>query len=191
MRDHSLNETEYMTTFSGRLLTLWDPQPEQIDIEDIAQALSNLCRFTGHCREFYSVAQHSVLVSYHVRPELAFQGLMHDAQEAYINDLSRPIKHHPDMTPYRLLEDGLEEVIRAKYGLPRFLDPNVKCVDNLIVVDEGRALLDPTLEWLKVNPCMGIKIVPWGPKEAREAFIERFVWLTAMKELGFGGQVRL
>src|SRR5258708_302056 len=82
----------WMQTYTGRAYWPADPRAEDVCIEDIAHALSLLCRYTGHCKRFYSVAEHSILISQVVPPEYAFFGLMHDAQEAYINDLARPIK---------------------------------------------------------------------------------------------------
>ena len=88
----------YLQTVSGRFVNPFDPDPEQIDIDDIARALANVCRFGGHTRHFYSVAQHSVIVSRLVEErggdiEDTFAALMHDASEAYLGDMPHPIKH--------------------------------------------------------------------------------------------------
>jgi len=174
----TLDQSVYMTTFSGVRFTMFDPQVDQINLEDIAQALSMLCRFTGHVTEFYSVAQHSVMVSRLLPAHLAFQGLLHDAQEAYINDLSRPVKHHPGMSAYRDLEQRLERTIRLRFGLPEKLDPLVKRVDDLIVVDEARRLLSPVPEWTTRHPRSGVNIDPWSPQVARGAFLWQFQHVT-------------
>ena len=81
----------YSMTASGLGFDPEDPKPEAIVIEDIAHALSNICRFGGHTGSFYSVAQHSVLVSLHTNAKFARAGLMHDASEAYIGDIIRPV----------------------------------------------------------------------------------------------------
>ena len=79
-------------TFTGKIIDPINPDPEDIDIRDIAHSLSQQCRFTGHTSEFYSVAEHSVLVSEAVPARDAALGLMHDATEAYLADLAKPIK---------------------------------------------------------------------------------------------------
>jgi len=82
----------YIQTLSGKKFSYQFATADDIDIEDIANALSNICRFAGHLPEFYSVAQHSVLVSQIVPPEFAFEALMHDAAEAYCQDIPAPLK---------------------------------------------------------------------------------------------------
>ncbi len=169
----SLDQSAFMTTYSGKVITVFDPKAEQIDITDIAQALSMLCRFTGHTSSFYSVAQHSVLVSMCLPSRLGLQGLLHDAQEAYIGDLSRPVKHHPGMQAYRELETRLEWVIRDHFDLPRDFDPMVKTIDNLIVIDEAKRFMS-NLDWTVGHPCLGLSIRPWSPEEAKSAFLDAF-----------------
>jgi hypothetical protein len=88
----------YLQTVSGRRVNPFDPDPEQLVVEDIARALANQCRFGGHCRVFYSVAQHSVIVAWLVEErggdvEDVFAALMHDAGEAYLGDMPHPMKH--------------------------------------------------------------------------------------------------
>jgi 5'-deoxynucleotidase YfbR-like HD superfamily hydrolase len=79
-------------TFTGKYVDPFNLQPEDIDIMDIAHALSNQCRFAGHTKRFYSVAQHCVQVTWNLEPELKIYGLLHDASEAYLIDLPTPIK---------------------------------------------------------------------------------------------------
>jgi len=86
---------DWMTTATGRKVWPLDLRPDEVDLEDIAIALSNLCRFGGRCRQFYSVAQHSLWVADQVkelRPELELCALLHDAAEAYVGDVVSPIK---------------------------------------------------------------------------------------------------
>ena len=108
----------YIQTSSGRWFNPFEPDPEQIDPGDIARALANVCRFGGHTRAFYSVAQHSVIVSELVEErggdvEDVFAALMHDATEAYLGDMPHPIKHRSPLgAAFKEAEDRLEAVLR-------------------------------------------------------------------------------
>lgn len=170
----------WITTFSGGQIYPLDARPEEIDFLDIAHALSQLCRYGGHCREFYSVAQHSCLVSdwvgLHGTPQLALWGLLHDASEAYLVDMPRPIKHSEGFEGYRATERALEIVIARKFNLPGDEMPDlVREADNRILLDERKALLaETTHDWgLNVEP-LGIGITPWAPKIAEANWLARF-----------------
>jgi len=109
------NWEPYIETQSGRKFTFLSPKPDDIDITDIAHALSQQCRYNGHCKTFYSVAEHSVLVASRLHPGIALAGLLHDAAEAYLSDIPSPIKHYlPD---YEKLEAGIEEAIFKKFHI--------------------------------------------------------------------------
>src|SRR5688500_14252940 len=109
----------YIRTYTGKEFYPLKPELDKIDIEDIAHALSNLCRFTGHTKQFYSVAQHSVLASEFVRvydnPHLNLFVLLHDASEAYICDISRPLKVQECFKPYLQYEKILQNQIYLNY----------------------------------------------------------------------------
>lgn len=129
----------WLLTASGRKFDPVDPQPDMIDLVDIAAGLSNECRFAGQCRFFYSVAQHSVLVSQLVPQEDAFEALLHDAAEAYIKDIPAPVKRLlPD---YRALEARIEGAIRARFGLPADESPSIKHADLVLLATERRDLM--------------------------------------------------
>lgn len=131
----------WLLTASGRRFDPVDPQPDMIDLVDIANGLSNECRFAGQCRFFYSVAQHSVLVSQAVPPDLAWEALLHDAAEAYIKDIPAPIKRLlPD---YRALEHKIDAAIRVRFGLPAIQNPAVKHADLVLLATERRDLMPP------------------------------------------------
>ena len=103
----------WILTNSGKHFDFADPQPDQIDILDIAQGLANECRYAGQCRVFYSVAQHSFLASQIVNPRLALEALLHDAAEAYCKDIPRPLKY---MLPeYQAIEARVESAIRERF----------------------------------------------------------------------------
>lgn len=121
------------TTFSGKLVNIHKPKPEMICIEDIAHALSNICRFNGHTPRHYSVAQHSIFVSNLMKQngenvEMRLHGLMHDAAEAYIQDIIKPLKHILG-GDYASIEHRFEMVICERFGLDMFKLRAVKNYD--------------------------------------------------------------
>jgi len=170
----------WIQTYVGIPFYPLDPRAEDINIIDIAHALSNLCRFAGHVNQFYSVAQHSVLVSLHCAPEDALWGLLHDASEAYCVDMPRPIKHSPGLIPYRKIEQDIMNCVAQRFGLP-FQEPeSVKQADLTLLYTEKRDLLTMHQDWgWKVEP-LPDPIVPLSPEQARMTFINRFLQLTDM-----------
>ncbi|MEM9221073.1 MAG: metal-dependent phosphohydrolase [Pseudomonadota bacterium] len=124
----------WIQTHTGVAFHILDPQPEDIAIEDIAHALSNTCRFVGHTNKFYSVAQHSVIISDHLPQHLKLAGLLHDASEAYLNDFARPFKKL--LIQYSGLEAWLMGAIANKFGFEYPFDPLVKQADTAILHDE-------------------------------------------------------
>lgn len=169
-------------TFSGLQVHLLHPAPEEITIEDIAHALAMQCRFTGHTRFHYSVAQHSFLASLIVPQEFAKEALLHDATEAYLCDLARPLKHFsPIGPPYLALEEKIDAVIRKKFGLPETMSPEVKKADNKLLFAEKEVLM-PRSEWTHkwdgepavADPIVASMIQRWIPKHAEEEFLHRY-----------------
>ena len=108
---HHKRVGNWMQTFSGRQFWPMDPKPEDVCILDIANSLGKICRYNGHCKKFYSVAEHSYYVSKYVEPQNALWGLLHDASEAYMCDLIRPLKNEPFARSFRLFENKIIEVI--------------------------------------------------------------------------------
>ena len=165
---------------SGRYLDLSHPNPDDILIEDIAHGLSNICRFTGQCRKFYSVAQHSVLVANKVmkeHPNLAMAALLHDAQEAYIGDISSPLKEM--IGGYGSIENRLARRIEDKF-CPLSAEDHAKALrvvkihDLRALATERRDLMHPGGTWdcLEGVEPYADPIVPWGPHKAKLAFLE-------------------
>lgn len=163
---------------SGKRFYPLRAQPEELEITDIAAGLSNMCRFAGHCRQFYSVAQHSVWVSRLCGPpELALWGLLHDASEAFIADIARPIKHLPELEGYRNFEKKLMEVVCLRFGLPFEQPAVVKTADNILAATEARDLMPHPLptDWI-LQPSHGYAVlpdtvIPMGPVQAYNFFL--------------------
>jgi hypothetical protein len=164
----------WIETYSGKIFHILKPKPDEVDIDDIAHALSNTCRFGGHCKVFHSVAEHSVLVSYMTKNPL--EGLLHDASEAYITDLPSPVKHQlPD---YKNIETGIMKVICKKFGLEYPLSPDVKDADVAQLKTEARNLLKSrgeswTDNWRSDRP-YGMVPKGWSPTLAKQNFLGRF-----------------
>lgn len=122
-----LHTERTIKTYSGHYIDVFNPDPDTIDVRDIAHALSLTARWGGHTRSFYSVGSHSIWVATNLPDEFKLEGLLHDATEAYIGDMPKPIKRHlPD---FNKLENNLDRAIRSKFGLPLEMSPEVKKVD--------------------------------------------------------------
>lgn len=153
---------------TGILFDVFNPKESDIDIEDISHALSNLCRYGGHCPKFYSVAQHCVLCSYQPgTPQERLEFLLHDASEAYLIDLPRPIKRN--MPNYIEIEEKLLKVIFGHYKLNYPLSKKVHEVDDLILHYEYEKFYDIIDENFEF----------WTPEESKQKFLARYYELTA------------
>lgn len=129
----------WILTRTGKHFDLVDPQPDMINVLDIAHGLSNCCRFAGQSHLFYSVAQHSVLASEIVPEGFELEALLHDASEAYLGDVTRPLKQLlPD---YREIERRVEDAIRAAFGLPSVQSEAVSHADRVMLATERRDLM--------------------------------------------------
>lgn len=187
--------TPYIETRFGGRFDLLDPQPRQVRLDDIAHALSHLCRYTGHCSTFWSVAQHSLLVANLVawsarqsgmtpddaaRLELA--GLLHDAPEAYLGDVATPLKKI--LPEYQRIEANVAEAVERRFGLPVDIleHPFVKTADRDALVKEASLLL-PDAQWIKEygTPTGPLTPLPYRdapPAKVRSVFIKRANALT-------------
>lgn len=166
----------WLQTYSGRAIFPEAPDPRQIEIEDIAHALANVCRFGGHCREFYSVAQHSVLVS-GLTKNCPLLGLLHDAAEAYLGDVVRPLKRL--LPAFSEFERSVFAAIAARFELDTEIGPRLRSelaeADNILLATEARDLMAaPPLPWQPLPPPLEQRIEPWPPAVARREFLARF-----------------
>lgn len=170
----------FIQTYSGIKFFPFDPHPDIVDIRDIAHALTRLCRFNGHINRFYSVALHSILVSEMVPEEDALWGLLHDATEAYVGDMVRPLKWY--FGEFEMLENGIMNVIGDKFGLPHEMPQSVKEADYQILHREARFLMDtdPTAAGWTIPACnIELKPIPdWSFEIVEETFLTRFESLT-------------
>lgn len=174
----------FIQTLGGKHFDYLNAQTDDVDIEDIATALSNICRFAGHLPEFYSVAQHSVLCSQIVPQEYAFEALMHDAAEAYCQDIPAPLKRLlPD---YRRIETLVDDLIRSKFGLPLHQSDLVKYADLIMLATERRDLeIDDGTPWLILEGIPAsdlIQVVPLRPGQAYGLFMNRFNELSEARQ---------
>lgn len=172
---------------TGRGFPLINLSPDRIDLEDIAPALSRICRFGGHCREFYSVAQHSVHVSFLVPKKYRMEALLHDAAEAYTGDITTSWKHlmralAPEFHAKLL---ALEKTVAETLGVTWPMSTAVKFADHIALATEKRDLL-PHEEWAWIDlPEPDPKtIVPMSPADAEIAFWGRYYDLVEEAESG-------
>jgi hypothetical protein len=184
MRD---SKKAWISTFTGKKFFLLHPRLKDIDIKDIAHSLSHQCRWTGHTRYHYSIAQHSWYCSF-IGPESeALDRLMHDGSEAYMGDMNRPLKHFTQAGPaYRAQEAVVQNAIAVKYGLALVQPPSVHYADNLLLYAEKEQLIAGHHRW-KIKWGTGgvsarIKIVRWTPEKAEKKFLERFRELNKRKK---------
>jgi hypothetical protein len=167
----------WMQTATGRQFWPMDPRPHEVFIEDIAHALSMICGFGGHCRRFYSVAEHSILISRAAAPDHKLWALLHDASEAYIADIIRPLK--PSLIGYREAEQKVMRAICVRFNLHLELPPAVKALDRAILMDErDQAMAEPPQPWDGDVPPLGVELQFWSPARAKREFLSVFKTLA-------------
>lgn len=170
----------WIQTFTGRQFFPLAARVEDIDVRDIAHSLALQSRFNGHCLRFYSVADHSIRVSRIVPEADALWALLHDAAEAYIGDLPRPVK--ANAPEFRGIEDRLLLVVAQAFGLPWPMPPSVRLADDRLLATEARDLMaPPPLSWSLREEPLAERIEPLGWEAAEAAFLARY------RELGGKG----
>lgn len=174
---------DWLQTFSGRQFWPLDPDPAHVAIEDIAHALSMQCRYAGHCLRFYSVAEHSVHLARHFSYDagLAMWALLHDASEAYLVDVPRPVK--PFLPGYKDAERAVQAAVCDAFGLPHEMPAVVHAADSAIIGDERANMAACIAEWSGDHSGLGVQLEYWPPEEAETEFLAAFWALMGMKEV--------
>lgn len=184
----------YIITFTGRKFNLLEPRLEDLNFEDIAHSQAMQCRWTGHSKHHYSIAQHGYYCSVLGPEETALWNLLHDGSESYIGDMNRPLKHYTDAgEAYRKVEWPIQNLVYNAAGLfaplnehGEIIEPkSVKIADEAMLYAEQAQLLPP-VEFETSNPygrskAANIMIEEWTPKYAERMFAERFEYLYKRK----------
>lgn len=158
---------------SGNYFDFENPEGSVYTIHDIANGLAHICRFTGQCHTFYSVAEHSVHCSRLVPPEDAFAALMHDASEAMMGDVSRPLKSL--LPEYKRIEKRVEAAILGHFGLPESLPPSVKKADMQMLAVEQKQCMSNSDKWPGIEIDGPEPVIQFlHPERAYAAFMARF-----------------
>lgn len=174
-------DDQWISLLSGAHFNYNKPEESDVTIEDIASALSNVCRFSGHLPRFYSVAQHLVNTSRIVPVDLAFTGLMHDTAEAFTNDLPTPLKWA--LPIFKELEGKIEKAMSEKFGFQYPYPPEIKEADTVMLMLEKYYVKECNDHWPMYEHITREKVAPfldrvdldsWQPRRAKREFLERF-----------------
>lgn len=163
-----------MTLYSGASFDLLDPWNSEFTVEDIAHGLAHVCRYAGQCRSFYSVAEHSLLVS-DVVPELALEALMHDAAEAFLGDITRPLKQL--LPEYKAIERDVGAAIFHRLGIDEARVSGVKAADLRVLAAEQQQIMPPgTNSWAAAAGVVPapIEVKFLAPPMAKREFLDRY-----------------
>lgn len=176
---------DWIQTYTGRAYYPADPRAEDVSIIDIAHALSQMCRFGGHTNRFYSVAEHSVHVSTQVPPDDALVALLHDATEAYVVDVPRPLKRM--LSNYAEFEEKSWLAICEKFQLDPDMPTSVKLADNTVLLAERDELMLPpeagSWAWASGLVAAPVRILALAPEKAKQLFLRRFAELQALRQV--------
>ncbi len=173
--DPAITRSLFVSTYTGRQFFPLAPDPDQVDLEDIAHGLAYQCRFNGQTRKFYSVAQHSVMVARLVPKRLRLAALMHDAAEAYMGDLVKPLKQLFPL--FSSIESKVLSAIGQRYGITSFDDRAIKRADLIALATEKRDLMPSSSErWDSLRGIVPFpsRIEPLPPQEAKTEFLLAF-----------------
>lgn len=177
----------YIVTYTGKQFWLLEPRLEDIDIKDIAHALAMQCRWTGHCRYHYSIAQHSYYCSVLGPENEGLERLLHDASEAYMGDMNRPLKHYTEAGPaYRRQEAVVQEAIYQRFGVGSIEPKSVHEADEAMLYAEKNQIIssefsdkliegnNPFADAQGSSKAANLVIERWAPEHAEAVFLTRF-----------------
>lgn len=172
-------DSPYVSTYLGNRFFLTRPHIDDVDIEDIAHGLAYQCRFNGQTSTFYSVAQHSLMVMQLVPAEERLAALLHDAAEAYLGDMVKPLKNlFPE---FSAIEDQVMRIIGERFQIDLAnLHPSIKEADRIALATEKRDLMPHSTEpWSILDGIQPLPqiIAPLTPNEAKSAFLKAFAEL--------------
>ena len=186
---NTANEKGWMMTYTGKRVFPLDVKIDDIDIRDIAHSLALQCRFNGHVSDFYSVAEHSLLICKALQKNevggtlLHISALLHDAAETYLSDMIRPLKISlaDAYGPIRRAGEKIDLLIADKYGLPRPFAPIIHEYDHRIINDEKRVLFGTEKPWDHGGQPLGVDIQCYDPREAERRF--KFEFYNLMEQM--------
>lgn len=209
--EYADRERGWMQTVTGLRFYPLEPRAEDVDVRDIAHGLAMCCRYAGHTKRFYSVAEHCVHVSREAERVLrdsshgprkhdeltiirwSMLALLHDSAEAYLGDMIRPLKHQPEMAEFRRAEAAIEAVVQQAL-VPFATSPEahelIKSIDDRIIVDEITVLkVDPGMyeDVAPLGGALGVRMECWSPEQARTQFLQRYDGL--LRGLAVGAMV--
>ena len=172
----------WLMTFTGRIIYPLEMKVDDITIADIAHHSAYQCRYAGAVKKHYSVAEHSVHISRYAIAEDQQEALLHDAGEAYVQDLLMGLKHSGLMEAYRTLEKSIEALINERFGIKSTPESRarIKALDTRIVMDETQDLMHdctPFWEARKGLEPLGIKVLALKNEDAELFFLRRFARL--------------
>lgn len=173
---------QWISLLSGGQFNYNNPEESDVCLEDLAGALSNICRFSGHLPAFYSVAQHLVNTSRIVDSSIAYDALMHDTAEAFTNDLPTPLKWA--FPVFKTLEEKIEAAMADKFGFNYPYPDGVKKADTeMLILEKIYVKKDysiwPNYEGIKVDHLVDkVDLKGWQPQRAKREFLNRFYELT-------------
>ena len=172
------NQNYFIQTFTKKMVNPLSMSIDEIDIVDIAHSLSLQCRFSGHCSRFYSVAEHSIYVSSLLPQEFKLAGLLHDASEAYLDDIPTPVKNQ--IQDYKMYEYALMDKIFRKFNISySYKNQEIKYADLTILYYEKKELMADTknfdyINWSEKQKNLDLKINTWYPRVAEYRFLNLF-----------------
>lgn len=182
--DATRRKGDWMQLYSGRQFWPMDPRADEVEITDIAHSLAMQCRYAGHCLRFYSAAEHSVRVAryvaaMHASVDTVLWALLHDASEAYLVDVPRPVK--PYLAGYKDAERAVMAAVCDRFGLPHEMPGIVHEIDGRIIADERANMAVCVQPWASTGAPINARLEYWIPEQAEREFLATFEMLQNMR----------